>query len=147
MLLVDVIWRIIRSPGSTSLMAVSSPRLPIGPELTELDLPPGSGPGQQIKILLVHHSKKTEDWFLVNSQVNIPTDSNSAEVILMRRSTFRQIAAEARDAPGAKALQSNERPTTEDPKRALIAAAARRGLTAEQLPSRAAAAHCALQRA
>jgi len=28
---------------------------------TELDLPPERGPGQQIKIFLVHHSRKTED--------------------------------------------------------------------------------------
>ena len=101
---------------------------------TELNLPPGQGPGQQIKLFLVPHSKKLEDWFLVNPQVNIPSNSGFAELILMRRSTFRQIAAEARDAPGAKA-RSNEQPTAEDQKKALVSAAARRGLTAEQLES------------
>ena len=100
---------------------------------TELNLPPGQGPGQQIKILLVHRSKQTEDWFLVNPQVNVPTGSGSAEVVLMRRSAFRQIAAEARDAPGAKSHRPNEQSIVEDPKRALVAAAALRGLTAEQL--------------
>src|SRR4029077_20577670 len=100
---------------------------------TDLNLPPGKGPGQEIKLHLVHHSKKTKDWFLVNSQVNIPASSSAAEVVLMRRSMFRQIAAESRDAPEAKALRSSEQPTAEDQKRALIAAAARRGLTAEQL--------------
>ena len=102
---------------------------------TQLNLPPGQGPGQQIKVFLVPHSKTPEDWFLVNPQVNIPSDSGSAEVVLMRRSTFRQIAAEARDAPVAKTRRSNERPIAEDPKQALIAAAARRGLTSEQLKS------------
>ncbi len=100
-----------------------------------LDLPLGIGPGHQIKILLVHRSKKTEDWFLVNPQVNIPTGSVSAELVLMRRSDFRQIAAEARDSPRAKALRSDEQLTAEAPKQAIIEAAARHGLTLEQLES------------
>lgn len=102
---------------------------------TRLDLPPGTGPGHQIKILLVQSSKKTEDWFLINPQVNIPTDSVSAELVLMRRSDFRQIAAEARDSPQAKALRSDEQLAAEDPKRALVETAARHGLTAKQLES------------
>ena len=92
-----------------------------GAGATELDLPPGQGPGQQIKILLVLRSEQTEDWFLVNPQVKVPTGSNAAEVVLMRRSTFRQIAAEERDAPEKNGV--------------LVAAAARRGLTVEQLES------------
>ena len=102
---------------------------------TELDLPPEQTPGQQIKILLVHHSKHTEDWFLINPQVNIPAGSGSAEVVLMRRSAFRQIAAEARDAPESNAIRLNKRSTAEDQKRDLISVAARHGLTAEQLES------------
>ncbi len=101
---------------------------------TELSLPPGAEPGQQIKLLLVH-SKKTKDWFLVNSQVNIPMGSAFAEMVLMRRSAFRLIADEALDAPKAKPHRSDEWPTAEDQKEALLAAAAHHGLTAEQLAS------------
>lgn len=63
----------------------------------ELSLPPEHPPGMQIKIYLASGPKRSEEWFLVNSQANIPRDSGSAEVVLMRRSTFRQIAASARD--------------------------------------------------
>jgi tetratricopeptide (TPR) repeat protein len=111
--------------------AVSRATDPAG--ATRLDLPPGTGPGQQIKILLVQSSKKTVDWFLINPQVNIPTGSASAELVLMRRSDFHQIAAEARDSP--QALRSDEQLTAEAPKRALVEAAARHGLTPEQLES------------
>jgi tetratricopeptide (TPR) repeat protein len=113
--------------------AVSRATNPAG--ATRLDLPPGIGPGQQIKILLVQSSKKTEDWFLVNPQVNIPAGSVSAELVLMRRRDFRQIAAEARDSQGARVLRSDEQLTAEDPKRALIEAASRHGLTVDQLES------------
>src|SRR5262245_44211953 len=66
---------------------------------TELDLPAEHRPGQPIKIyLLVPSSKRAEEWFLVNPQVNVPSSTAPAEVVLMRRSAFRQIAAEARDA-------------------------------------------------
>jgi tetratricopeptide (TPR) repeat protein len=99
---------------------------------TELALPHEHQPGQQIKILLlVPDSRQSEEWFLVNSQVNIPTDSAPAEVVLMRRSVFRQLAAEARDAPQQTAGLAE--PAAEDRMRALVEAAARHGLTAEQL--------------
>jgi tetratricopeptide (TPR) repeat protein len=101
---------------------------------TELDLPSGLQPGQQIKILLAPSSKRSAEWFLVNSELNIPTRSDSAEVVLMRRSAFRQVASEVIDAPAAKALGSYES-TGADRKRDLVAAAARHGLTAEQLES------------
>src|SRR5258706_6178473 len=97
------------------------------PGATELDLPPERQPGQSIKILLLPGPKQSEEWFLVNPQVNIPTGSSSAEVVLMRRSVFRQVAAEARDAPVTKALGSNH-PTTEERRRALVDAATRHGL-------------------
>jgi tetratricopeptide (TPR) repeat protein len=98
---------------------------------TELDLPAGYEAGRQIKILLLA-SKKAEDWFLVNPQVNIPDPSNPADVVLMRRRAFRQVAAEARDAPKA-ASQGASGLSAEDQKRALVEAAKRHGLTAEQL--------------
>ncbi len=100
---------------------------------TELDLPPEHPPGLPIKIYLVLSSELAkEEWFLVNSQVNIPLDPHPAEVVLMRRSTFRQLAAEARDVPNQTALGSAE-PTEADRKRALVEAAAHFGLTAEQV--------------
>lgn len=98
---------------------------------TELDLPADHRSGQQIKILLVP-SPQAEDWFPVNPRVNIPDRGNSATVVLMRRSAFRQLAAEARDAPRQAALGQKDR-SAEDRKRLLIEAAARRGLSAEQL--------------
>ncbi len=58
----------------------------------------------------------------------------SAEVVLMRRSAFRQIAAETRDAPRVNASRSSE-PPEEERRRALVDAAKRHGLTAEQLES------------
>ncbi len=106
----------------------SLPTSPAG--ATELDLPPEHRPGQQIKIfLLVPSSKRAEEWFLVNPQVNIPTGTAPAEVVLMRRSGFRQIAAEARDA-SRQAASGPAEPTAEDRKRVLVEAAARHGLTA-----------------
>lgn len=78
------------------------------------------------------NSKRAEEWFLVNPQVNIPTGTAPAEVVLMRRSAFRQIAAEARDASRQTASGPTEL-TAEDRKRVLVEAAARHGLTAEQL--------------
>src|SRR6185436_3815637 len=100
---------------------------------TELDLPPEHRPGQQIKIfLLVPKSKQAEEWFLVNPQVNIPSGTAPAEVVLMRRIVFRQIAAEARDASRQAAVGPAEL-TAEDRKRVLVETAARHGLAAEQL--------------
>src|SRR5881394_605847 len=101
---------------------------------TQLELPPDHRPGQPIKILLVPASKQTEKWFLVNTQVNIPTGSSSAEMVLMLRSKFRKIASEVRDAPSSKVDRSGS-PTAEDQHRALVAAAARHGLSADQLES------------
>jgi tetratricopeptide (TPR) repeat protein len=100
---------------------------------TELDLPPEHRPGQQIKLfLLVPTAKRAEEWFLVNPQVNIPSGTAPAEVVLMRRSVFRQIAAEARDA-SRQAASGPAELTAEDRKRVLVEAAARHGLAAEQL--------------
>src|SRR4051794_20229471 len=100
--------------------------------ITELDLPPKRPPGQQIKINLELGSRRPEDWFLVNPQINIPINADPAEVVLMRRSAFRQIAAEARDA-SRRAASGLEEPTAEERRRVLVEAAARHGLTAEQL--------------
>ena len=100
--------------------------------ITELDLPPKRPPGQQIKINLVSASKRSPDWFLVNPQINIPTDSDPAEIVLMSRSAFRQIAAEARDA-SRQGVSSQAELTMEERKRVLVEAAARHGLTAGQL--------------
>jgi tetratricopeptide (TPR) repeat protein len=99
---------------------------------TELDLPAGPHPGEPIEILVVPSTNAAEDWFLVNPQVNIPTAATSAAVVLMRRSAFRQVAAEARDAPAAATLRPSES-TAEAKKRALLEAAARHGLKADQL--------------
>jgi len=99
---------------------------------TELDLPPKRRTGQQIKIQLVPSSKQADEWFLVNPDVNIPNESDSAAVVLMRRSEFRQIAAATRDIPRVTVDQQREL-TSEDKKRVLIEVAARHGLTAEQL--------------
>ncbi len=97
---------------------------------TELDLPPKQQTGQKIKIQLVPGSKQADDWFLINPGVNIPNESMSAEVVLMRRSEFRQIAAATRD---ARRVTSPKKLTAEDRKRNLIAEAARHGLSEEQL--------------
>src|SRR6185436_7373762 len=87
--------------------------------------------GQQIKIVLVD-SPQAQDWFLINPQVNVPAGNDPATVVLMRRSVFRKVAAEVRNAPRQKALSEDEW-SAEDRKRALGAIAARYGLTAEQL--------------
>lgn len=100
--------------------------------ITELDLPPGHSPGRQIKIDLVPVSEPAEDWFLVNPQINIPTSTDPVAVVLMQRSAFRQIAAEARDA-SRPAASGRDELTAEDRKRVLVEAAARHGLTGEQL--------------
>ena len=103
---------------------------------TQLELPSGILSGQQINLQLVQcpkpGSKRIADWFLVTPQINIPGSTAPAEVVLMRRSTLRQIAAEARDVPRA-AAPGSDKTAEEDQKRALVEAAARRGLTPEQL--------------
>ena len=99
---------------------------------TELDLPPDHPPGRSIKVFLIPNPKQADAWFLVNPQINIPSGSAPAEVILMRRSTFRNLAAEARDASRQTALGPVEL-TAEDRKRVLTEAAARHGLSADQL--------------
>ncbi|HEX3126755.1 MAG TPA: hypothetical protein VH394_05450, partial [Thermoanaerobaculia bacterium] len=98
---------------------------------TALDLPADHRLGQQIRISLVD-SKQAEDWFLVDPMVNVPDGSDAATVVLMRRSVFRQVGIEARDARGQKA-PSQEEWTEEDRKRLLVEVAARHGLSAKQL--------------
>jgi len=108
--------------------------LPTSPAgATDLDLPPEHRPGQPVKILLlVPKPEKAEEWFLVNPLVNIPAPGTPAEVVLMRRSAFREIAAEARDA-SRQAVSGQADLTAEDRKRVLVETAARHGLTADQL--------------
>ncbi len=101
-----------------------------GKGVTELDLPPKQQTGQKIKIQLAQGSTRADEWFLVNPEVNIPTESTSAAVVLMRRSEFRQIAAAVRDFP--KVVRPGDL-SAEDRKQILVEEAARRGLSAEQL--------------
>jgi tetratricopeptide (TPR) repeat protein len=89
---------------------------------TELDLPPKHPPGQQIKLQLLAGPKQADEWFLVAPQINIPITTVPAELVLMRRSVFRQIAAAARGEL-----------TAEDSQRALVETAEQHGLTAAQL--------------
>ncbi len=98
---------------------------------TELVLPPEHQEGRQIKIQLLSSAKKSDDWFLVNPQINIPSGSAPAELVLMRRGVFRKLADAARDATG-QSLNTREL-NTEDRKRVLVETAARYGLSAEQL--------------
>src|SRR5262249_41172581 len=88
----------------------------------ELDLPPGHPPGHQIKLQLLAGPKQADEWFLVAPQINVPIATVPAEIVLMRRSVFRQIAAAARGMH-----------TDEDSKRALVETAAQHGLTPAQL--------------
>jgi tetratricopeptide (TPR) repeat protein len=100
---------------------------------TEVDLPTGYSTGRQIKIDLIATRKaKGESWFLVNDLVNIPTASESAALMLMRGSEMRQIGAEVRKR-STDLIQRPGEATAEQQRRALAAAAARRGLTFEQL--------------
>src|SRR5215813_14164887 len=64
---------------------------------TEFDLKAQQPPGQPLEIGLVAGAKQADEWFLVNTQVQIPAGAFPVKVVLMRRSAFRQIAAEARD--------------------------------------------------
>ncbi len=98
---------------------------------TELNLPPQHQEGRQIKIQLLPGAKKADDWFLVNPQINIPSGSAPAELVLMRRSVFRKLADATRDATGAS-LNDKEL-STKDRKRVLVEIAGRYGLSAEQL--------------
>lgn len=99
---------------------------------TELELPPKHRPGKQITILLASAPSQEEDWFLINPLVNVPEISGSADVVLMQRSEFRALAAEAvdvlsqlRPGPGG--------PTIEQRMRALLEVADHHGLTEDQL--------------
>jgi len=98
---------------------------------TEIDLPPFHWVGHPIKIQLLPSAKKSDDWFLVNPQINIPGGSAPAELILMRRTAFRKLAGAARDAAGP-ALGSKEL-TAVDKEWVVVEVAARYGLSAEQL--------------
>lgn len=99
---------------------------------TALNLKGKHPPGEQIKVTLVSGPKQADEWFLVDPLVNIPGPNAQAEVVLMRRSGFRQIAAEARDA-SRQAASGPAELTAEIRKRVLVEAAARHRLTAEQL--------------
>ncbi|HEV7669416.1 MAG TPA: hypothetical protein VGS22_12905 [Thermoanaerobaculia bacterium] len=72
---------------------------------TEIVLPPGHQEGQPIKIQLLPSAKKSDDWFLVNPQINIPSGSAPAELVLMRRGAFRKLADAARDAKGRRSAR------------------------------------------
>ena len=98
---------------------------------TELVLPPEHQEGRQIKIQLLSIAESSDDWFLVNPQINIPSGSAPAELVLMRRSAFRKLADAARDATGPS-LGSKEL-SPEDKKKVLVETAARYNLSAEQL--------------
>ena len=98
---------------------------------TELVLPPGHQEGQAIKIQLLPSAKKSRDWFLVNPQINVPSGAAPAELVLMRRSAFRNLANAARDATGA--TRSSKELNPEDKKKVLLETAGRYGLSAEQL--------------
>ena len=100
---------------------------------TELDLPASYPTGRQIKIDLVATPKaKQESWFLVNDLVNIPAAAESAALMLMRGSEMRQIGAEVRGRSAAAADRPGES-TAEQQRRALTEAAARHGLSFDQL--------------
>src|SRR5436853_184850 len=100
---------------------------------TEVDLPTGYSTGRQIKIDLIATRKaKGESWFLVNALVNIPAACESAALMLMRGSEMRRIGAEVRKT-STDAIQRLGEATAEQQRRALTDAAARRGLTFEQL--------------
>jgi tetratricopeptide (TPR) repeat protein len=99
---------------------------------TELDLASEMRAGQQIKVqILAPAFGKADEWMLVNDQVNVPMGSAPAEVVLMRRSTFRQIADEVRDA--ARGVGPSGELTEEVRKRVLVEAATRHGLTEGQI--------------
>lgn len=100
--------------------------------VTELDLPARTETGQKIEIQIDPSSQRTEEWLLINNQVNIPNDTNSAIVKLMRRSEFRQLAAEARDASRVAVARLGKL-TEVDRQRALVETAARYGLSEKQL--------------
>ncbi|HRC88232.1 MAG TPA: tetratricopeptide repeat protein, partial [Thermoanaerobaculia bacterium] len=97
-----------------------------------LDVPASSRTGQQVKIQLVPDWGSQGDWFLVNPQVNLAELEGQVELVLMRRSEFRRLAAEVRDAPR---LGSAWGPESEDPQALLAQVATRYGLTPEQLES------------
>ncbi len=75
---------------------------------TELFLPPGHPPGEQIKINLVPDPKRTEEWILVNSLVNIPSDLVPAELVLMPKQIVRQLAEEIRNEIRLTAIQPGQ---------------------------------------
>lgn len=99
---------------------------------TELELPPDHKPGQKIKVLLLPDPKRREEWFLLNPQINIPTSSVSAELVLMRRSAFRRLAADTLNAQQRIAAGPREL-TPEERRRVLIETAARYRLREDQL--------------
>ena len=113
---------------------LSKPTIATG--TTEVDLPSGHLVGQRIEILQAPCATGSvaQTWLLLSTQINIPADSDSAAVMLMRRSAFRKMAADALHPPEARAPRASA-PAVEDPKRALSDAAARHGLTADQLES------------
>src|SRR6185369_2726387 len=96
----------------------------------KLLLPPEHPPGRRIEIQLSVSPKKADEWILVNPQINIPDPAGSAEVVLIKKSTFRQIAAAARDNP--KASRPGDL-SPEERKQILGEEAARRGLNVDQL--------------
>jgi tetratricopeptide (TPR) repeat protein len=100
---------------------------------TVLDLARGHHLGEQVEIQQAScsPSKPAEEWILLATEINIPGPTDEVVVVLMRRSVYRKIAAEARDAALARA-QGAEAPSVGERRGALAAAAARQGLSLEQ---------------
>jgi tetratricopeptide (TPR) repeat protein len=97
----------------------------------EMDLPASLEAGQQITIVLLAGIRAKEGWFLVDDQLTIPQPPFPARVALMKRSEMRAIA----DAALRVTARGGTRPgeITAERERVLVAEAARRGLSREQL--------------
>src|SRR6185312_376195 len=99
---------------------------------TEMAVPARLRVGQSIELSLLPCSPRTEDWFLVGSLINVPDPAEPAYVVLMRRRVFRKIANEV-SSPKAVTAGRSEKQAAENPKKALVAAAAKYGLTEAQV--------------
>jgi tetratricopeptide (TPR) repeat protein len=114
------------------LRSVSKPTTERGGS-TVLDLPPGHRLGEQIEIEQAACSQEqtAREWLLLTRHINIPGPADAADMVLLRSTTFRQIAAKARDAALATTEGAGP-PAAEGRMRALTAEAAIYGLSLEQ---------------